>query len=101
MNHTPISPTDPYERRRVAVLDTEMAYVDTGAGDPVVFLMQPTSSYLWRNVIPHVEACRCSRLICWHGRLGQGSHRLVSFVDHARCLDAWLTPWDSPRTSRW
>lgn len=33
-----------------------MAYVDAGAGDPVVFLHgNPTSSYLWRNVISHVE----------------------------------------------
>ena len=32
-----------------------MAYVDTGAGDPIVFLHgNPTSSYLWRNIIPHV-----------------------------------------------
>ncbi len=33
-----------------------MAYVDTGVGYPIVFLHgNPTSSYLWRNVIPHVE----------------------------------------------
>ena len=53
---TTISPHDPYTRRRVKVLDSEMAYVDVGVGDPVVFLHgNPTSSYLWRNVIPHVE----------------------------------------------
>ena len=41
----PISAADPHPRRRVAVLDTEMAYVDVGAGDPVVFLHgNPTSS---------------------------------------------------------
>jgi hypothetical protein len=52
----PIPRSDPYVRRRVGVLDTEMAYVDIGAGAPVVFLHgNPTSSYLWRNVIPHVE----------------------------------------------
>ena len=34
-----------------------MAYVDAGRGDPVVFLHgNPTSSYLWRNIIPHVES---------------------------------------------
>ena len=33
-----------------------MAYVDVGTGDPIVFLHgNPTSSYLWRNVIPHVQ----------------------------------------------
>ena len=33
-----------------------MAYVDVGQGGPIVFLHgNPTSSYLWRNVIPHVR----------------------------------------------
>src|SRR5262249_23134634 len=50
-----ISADDPHARRRVSVLDSEMAYVDTGRGEPVVFLHgNPTSSYLWRNVIPEV-----------------------------------------------
>lgn len=45
-----------YEKRRGRVRGSAMAYVDAGAGDPIVFLHgNPTSSYLWRNVIPHVE----------------------------------------------
>ena len=93
MNPTPIAPTDPYERRRVAVRDTEMAYVDTGAGDPVVFLHgNPTSSYLWRNVIPHVGGlgrCLAPDLVGMgdSGKAPTGSYR---FVDHARYLDAWF-----------
>ncbi len=56
MTETPIPAADPYERKRVVVLDAKMACVDTGEGDLVVFLHgNPTSSYLWRNVIPHVE----------------------------------------------
>ena len=48
-----ISATDNYERKRVAVLDSELAYVDVGSCDSIVFLHgNPTSSYLWRNVIP-------------------------------------------------
>lgn len=88
-----ISPHDPYPRRHVAVLDSEMAYVDTGAGDPVVFLHgNPTSSYLWRNVIPHVEkASRCLApdLIGMgdSGKAANGSYRLL---DHSRYLDAWF-----------
>ncbi len=51
-----ISPEDPFPRRRVTVRGTDMAYVDVGEGDPIVFLHgNPTSSYLWRNVIPHVR----------------------------------------------
>ncbi len=39
----------------------QMAYVEEGEGDPIVFLHgNPTSSYLWRNVIPHVaQSMRC------------------------------------------
>ena len=38
-----------------------MAYIDTGEGRPVLFLHgNPTSSYIWRNIIPHVETvARC------------------------------------------
>jgi haloalkane dehalogenase len=58
---TGISAEDTYPRQRVPVRDAEMAYVDTGAGRACVFLHgNPTSSYLWRNVIPHVEpVARC------------------------------------------
>jgi haloalkane dehalogenase len=46
-----------YEKRRLDVLGSEMAYVEVGTGDPIVFLHgNPTSSYLWRNVIPHLES---------------------------------------------
>jgi len=93
MGVTPIAAADPYARRRIRVLDTEMAYVDTGSGDPVVFLHgNPTSSYLWRNVIPHVEAagrCLAPDLVGMgdSGTAPGGSYR---FADHARYLDAWF-----------
>lgn len=93
MTSVPISAADPYERRRVAVLDSEMAYIDTGAGDPIVFLHgNPTSSYLWRNVIPHVEGlarCLAPDLIGMgdSGKAPDGAYR---FLDHARYLDAWF-----------
>lgn len=52
----PVPADDPFPRSRVGVRGQEMAYVDVGSGDPVVFLHgNPTSSYLWRNVIPHVR----------------------------------------------
>ena len=89
----PISAADAYERHRIAFLETEVSYVDTGAGEPVVFLHgNPTSSYLWRNVIPHVEGlgrCLAPDLVGMgdSGAAPDGSYR---FVDHARYLDAWF-----------
>jgi haloalkane dehalogenase len=51
-----ISAAFPYKKQRRRVLDREMAYVEVGEGDPIVFLHgNPTSSYLWRNVIPYLQ----------------------------------------------
>lgn len=93
MADKPVPAADPFQRRRIAVLDTELAYVDVGQGDPVVFLHgNPTSSYLWRNVIPHVQPlarCLAPDLVGMgqSGKAPSGSYR---FVDHARYLDAWF-----------
>ncbi len=97
MNQGSIPATDPYQRRRVAVIDSEMAYVDTGAGDPMVFLHgNPTSSYLWRNVIPHVEGlARClAPDLLGMGESGKSPSGSYRFVDHARYLDAWFDALD-------
>jgi len=93
MNQGSIPASDPYQRRRVAVIDSEMAYVDTGAGAPMVFLHgNPTSSYLWRNVIPHVEGlARClAPDLLGMGESGKSPSGSYRFVDHARYLDAWF-----------
>lgn len=51
-----ISSEFPYQHQFVEILGSKMAYVDEGEGDPILFLHgQPTSSYLWRNIMPHVE----------------------------------------------
>ena len=91
-----ISPTDPYERKRVEILGKQMAYVEVGEGDPIVFLHgNPTSSYLWRNVIPHLESsgrCIAPDLIGMGDSEklddpGPGSYR---FVEHRQYLDELL-----------
>ena len=44
------------EKKMVKVLGKNMAYVEKGEGDPIIFQHgNPTSSYLWRNIIPHLE----------------------------------------------
>jgi haloalkane dehalogenase len=47
----------PYAERRFRdVKGKRMAYIDEGEGDTIVFAHgNPTSSYLWRNVLPHLE----------------------------------------------
>jgi len=77
---------------KVKVLDSWMAYREQGAGPVVVFLHgNPTSSYLWRDVIPEVSGrarCLAPDLI---GMGASGKPEIgYRFDDHARYLDAWL-----------
>ena len=85
--------TDPHPRRRVRVLDSEISYVDTGAGAPIVFLHgNPTSSYLWRNIIPYVSRlgrCLAPDLVGMGGS-AKSPTDAYRFTDHARYLDAWF-----------
>ena len=91
-----ISAAFPYAKQRRKILGREMAYVEVGKGDPIVFLHgNPTSSYLWRNVIPHLEPlgrCIAPDLIGMGDSeklpdSGRGSYR---FVEHRRYLEALL-----------
>lgn len=53
-----------HPKRKIAVMGKTMAYVEMGAGDPIVFQHgNPTSSYLWRNIMPHLaDQGRCIAL---------------------------------------
>jgi len=45
-----------YEKQYKTILGKRMAYIDEGEGDPIVFLHgNPTSSFLWRNIMPYLE----------------------------------------------
>lgn len=85
-----------YAKKFVEVLGRRLAYHEAGSGDPVIFLHgNPTSSYLWRNVIPYVEdVARCVA----PDLIGMGdSEKLPEdlgperyrFTEHARFLDAF------------
>ncbi len=86
----------PYEKRRANVLGRAMAYVDTGRGDPIVFLHgNPTSSYLWRNILPRLERsgrCIAPDLIGMGDseKLPQTGPGSYTFQDHRRYLDPLL-----------
>ena len=84
-----------FTKRHVPVLASEMAYVEAGdpAGVTVVFLHgNPTSSYLWRNVIPHVAAkARCvAPDLIGMGDSGKLPRSAYGFAEHARYLEAFL-----------
>src|SRR5712664_228264 len=86
----------PQSKEFVEVHGRKIAYVDVGAGDPIVFLHgNPTSSYIWRNVIPHcigLGRCLAPDLIGMGDSdklpdSGPGSYTLL---EHRRYLDAWF-----------
>jgi haloalkane dehalogenase len=97
-----ISSADWYDRRRLAVLDSHMTYVQVGVGDPIVFLHgNPTSSYLWRNVIPQLAGrgrCLAPDLMGM-GRSGKAPAGRYRLADHVRYLDAWFAALDLRRVT--
>ena len=90
----------PLSKQKLEVLGHEMAYHERGTGNPIVLLYgNPTSSYLWRNVVPHLEhsgRCIVPDLI------GMGDSQKLSssgpdryrFIEHRRFLDALLDALD-------
>ena len=86
------------DKRFAEVLGRRMAYVERGAGHPVMFLHgNPTSSFLWRRVLPYVEAP--GRRLIAPDLVGMGDSDKIPagaepdryrFASHARYLDAFI-----------
>ncbi|MEU7750075.1 haloalkane dehalogenase [Nonomuraea sp. NPDC049158] len=77
------------------ILDSTLHYRESGAGAPIVFLHgNPTSSHLWREVMPAVGP---GRLLA-PDLIGMGESGKpdidYTFADHARYLDAWFDALD-------
>ena len=89
-----------YEKKYREVLGKRMAYVEVGEGDPIVFLHgNPTSSYLWRNIIPHLEGygrCIAPDLIGMgdSDKLDNSGPGRYRFVEHRDYLDELLYELD-------
>ncbi len=91
---------EPLSKQFKTVNGKQMAYHDVGTGDPVLFLHgNPTSSYLWRDIVPHVsDGNRC----IVPDLIGQGdSDKLddqgpdsYTFVEHREYLDGLLDQLD-------
>ena len=85
-----------WTKRFEEILGRRMAYVEAGNGAPIVFLPgNPTSPYLWPDVVPHVAGCgRCIApdLIGMgdSDKLPDSGPHSYTFVEHWRYLDALL-----------
>ena len=76
-----ISAAFPYKKKYQDVSGRQIAYVDVGDGDPIVLIHgNPTSSYLWRNVIPELEG---SGRIIVPDLIGQGDSEKLPASDGA------------------
>ncbi|MFT5432984.1 MAG: haloalkane dehalogenase [Myxococcota bacterium] len=88
----PISAAFPFESQFADVLDSKMHYIDVGEGDPIIFLHgNPASSYLWRNIIGHLQPnyrCIAVDLI----GMGQSDRPNIEYTydDHSRYLSAFI-----------
>lgn len=79
---------------KLSVLDSEMAYREAGrTGAPIALFLHgnPTSSYIWRNIIPHVaEVAHCiAPDLIGFGQSGKPDIA-YRFEDHVRYLDAFI-----------
>src|ERR1700761_2898247 len=86
----------PLTKQTVNVLDNRMAYHARGVGAPILFLHgNPTSSYLWRDVVPELEGR--GRLIATdligmgdYGKLARGKPDTYRFATHRKYLAAFI-----------
>lgn len=88
----PVSADFPYTSRFIDVHGSTIHYIDEGDGDPILFLHgQPTSSYLWRNIIPHV---RTSGRAVAPDLIGFGKSDKPDieyrFFDHVKYVDGFI-----------
>jgi len=92
MNAKTISADFPFESKYIEVHGSKMHYIDEGSGDPILFLHgNPTSSYLWRNIIPYLVP---------HGRciapdlIGMGKSDKpdlkYNFFDHSKYVEGFI-----------
>jgi len=91
-----IATEERYTKKQTKILGHTMSFVDEGAGDPIVLLHgNPTSSYLWRNIIPHLTGlgrCVAPDLIGMgdSDKLKNSGPNSYSFIEHRKYLDALL-----------
>jgi len=92
MDDKTISAEFPFESRYIEILGSKLHYIEEGSGDPILFLHgNPTSSYLWRNIIPYVSSfgrCIAPDLI----GMGKSDKPDINyrFFDHYRYIEEFI-----------
>jgi haloalkane dehalogenase len=92
MHNSEISADFNFEPNYVDIDDSKIHYIDVGSGDPILFLHgNPTSSYLWRNIIPTVSSSgRCIAM----DLIGMGKSDKPDidyrFVDHVKYVEGFI-----------
>ena len=92
MEHQSISSDFPFKSNYIEIHGARIHYIDEGEGDPVLFLHgNPTSSYLWRNIIPHLTSsarCIAPDLI----GMGKSDKPDIEyrFVDHSKYVEGFI-----------
>jgi haloalkane dehalogenase len=92
MDNKNISPDFPFKSNFIEIHGSKIHYIEEGSGDPILFLHgNPTSSYLWRNIIPYLipsGRCIAPDLI----GMGRSDKPDIDyrFVDHAKYIEGFI-----------
>ena len=85
-----------WNKKYIDVLGKQIAYVEMGEGDPIIFQHgNPTSSYLWRNIMPQLQSlCRCIAMdLIGMGdseKLEDKGNMTYSYDTHKKYFDGFL-----------
>ena len=88
-----------WNKKYIDVLGKQIAYVEMGDGDPIIFQHgNPTSSYLWRNILPQLQGlgrCIAMDLIGMGDseKLEDEGNMTYSYNTHKKYFDGLLRDW--------
>ena len=106
MSKKNISSDFPFESKHLDIYGSKIHYIEEGEGDPILFLHgNPTSNYLWRNIIPHLSKqgrCIAPDLIGmgksdkpdWNYGFEDSYHYLESFIEKMELKNVTLVLHD-------
>ena len=92
-----------FQSKIVEILGSKIHYIEEGSGDPIIFLHgNPTSSYLWRNIIPYLKPYgRCIAL----DLIGMGKSDKPNldyrFFDHIKYVNEFIGGIIDEKTLEW